>query len=280
MNPRVYCAVWGGSFFIAIAIFLFVMDRGHDSVDEWAAIELDDAEVAVIGSSLSRCAFPFANVSGGILGDNRDHKVLTKPNLSEREALLLWGALLHHEVTTIVIEVNDFTSDFLYDTGNNDLIFDFYRWRRLVPAFFRRGIHSIIGYERSELFPNDISLEERFHSTLSVESEPPRQARNVRLRRPIHAALLNELLVRSRSEGVEVLFFRPPVSEANAKILTPHGLQDVLDHTASFIESTGFMLWQPQGPWPNSAFFDRTHLNERGRERFLREFRDWYIAVR
>jgi len=139
-------------------------------------------------------------------------------------------------------------------------------------AQFRRGLDLLEGGAIT-----DITFREKEFSKMKKvlkprgrKFEPPYKV----LGRKSVDAELADLLGHAREKETYIILFVPPLPKyfykgLKAAVKTASRQAELLE------ENLGVRVWKPDAPWENNLFFDEAHLNFKGRERFVSEFKTW-----
>lgn len=87
------------------------------------------------------------------------------------------------------------------------------------------------------------------------------------------ASELRELIRSARPKQVRLIFATMPRSASAAVVAGEEFEQSYSANLQKFETRFGVEVWRPAVSWPDEFFFDRSHVNVRGRKRFLEALR-------
>ena len=275
MTGRQLAGVLAAAFAIVLAIIitLLPLDENDPAHPHQAIRKLLEAtstwDTIVIGSSLTQAAFPPVT-DPGLLPDRTAVRI-SRPILTQNELMLIADYALDAKATHIFIEAERLTRTTVSDRGVVRASID----ELAKPV--RRNLRAILEGEYPRTWTiNDESyyLDGQmpswglaFNETYVVKPTP--------LSDP---GRWEAFLKDAKENGTSVSLLVYPRSQAASDFLKDADEVDVRKAIIQFAERYGLELFYPAVAWPNELFADRAHLNQFGRDRYLRELAAWLKA--
>ena len=284
MTSRSMLVVWASALLIVVAVLATVLDTlerrpytRHPRPPS-VAVDLTDIEIVAIGSSYTFRAFPMNPIPAGLLGDDRNHRLLVSPGQTAEQSLYLFRLAIEAGADTILLEANDFLFDSI--APDPDPIRSPDQW---IAEFFRAVTLGLRTERQHRDHPGGLVL-----STTDTIDVHDRIMRNrFQDAPPLRVKYLTEvsrefsaLVANARARGVEIVLVLPPVASSFDSALEGTTYAAMTGHAEAFAARTGLPIWVPQDAWPDDHFMDRRHVNRRGRARILSEIADWYAGAR
>ncbi|MEL6932199.1 MAG: SGNH/GDSL hydrolase family protein [Pseudomonadota bacterium] len=90
---------------------------------------------------------------------------------------------------------------------------------------------------------------------------------------------LKNLVERVKQQGSKIILLSYPRAASSViGSYDRHNLDQIHDAERELANYLGLKLFAPDQFWPDDYFADRSHLNTRGRERYMTEFSAWWAA--
>lgn len=248
-------------------------DHIKDSIEQ----TIPPAPIMVIGSSLMRSAIPGigSGNEGGLLGDGRSHTRLAISGIREEQALYLLERLLKKDVKVIFLEANPFIFDFATYKNNLNSTSSLFLTELLrqkskeiaakVNFLLKRGfLYETLTDEPRGLFDN-------FKGDINQRKKYP-----LYLRPPKYIEKLEKIIKILKYKGIKLILIAPPRSMWSAQFIDDSSAKELELSYQRLAKRFDILLFQPDPFWSNENFVDSGHLNNFGRERFLKELKVWW----
>lgn len=277
MTARAYLLVWIVAISATLCFVVFVAQRAA-LVAQFGRLAFArdcsgfdrplDAEIVVIGSSLTREALPFETPAGGILGDDRTHQLWAVPNISAGESLVLVKCASELGAETVLVEANGvvFSESVRNDDKETEIRSRFAPFRKRAAEFTEQTRH---------LFPTEITralAKQRPHRTAVWDGTRPERFflpggfLGVEEIEPLYDLLPPSL--------AGVYLFEPPQTQLRASDMETRLSMSLSDRLQKMPQIGGFRTLKIWPTWSDGYFADyQSHMNAAGRARFLRELR-------
>jgi hypothetical protein len=236
---------------------------------------LAQADIVVLGSSLLHHALPPTEAAASLLGDARRHQRIGVSGISEEELLQLTGLALQGRASLLLLEANALLRD--ADAADTSCLR--LGWLDALRAFIgqkqvelARSVRIAIGW---------VPVGHPAGETAGLDTRraitPEQVARNypMRLRAPRCRSELDRLVDAARRQGKQLMLVLPPRSFTAQAAMGAAQAAELENGAARLAAELGMPLFHPARAWPDDAFVDYAHMNRTGRERFVRELRQW-----
>ncbi len=245
-------------------------------------------EVVVIGSSLMRFAFPgFKENGAGILGDDRPHIRLAIPGIKETESNLLLHQALQSRPSIILIEANAYIYDLKHHIPEKVEVVA--RGTKLLEQIrelsqnLREHLLVAVGIKPKPDIPYEFVRFEQANAEPETLNRPfyaPEerllQRFPLHIRGPREEEIFLKALKIAKENNIEIVLLATP----RAEIIVPYNEENMAVHLEKsyrkMAQRYGLPLFLPDLIWPNDFFIDTGHVNEKGRVRYLQEFKNWW----
>jgi hypothetical protein len=259
---------WVAAFAIVAAAVLAVDRHGTRAA-------LAQAEIVVLGSSLLHHALPPTEAVASLLGDGRRHQRIGVSGVSEEELLQLAGLALQGRASLLLLEVNPLLRD--SDAADTSCLrlgwVDALRtWIGQKQVELARSVRIAVGW-----VPVGHPAGETARLDTRRAMTPEQLARNypMLLRAPRCRGELDRVVATARRQGKQLVLVLPPRSITAQAAMGAGQAAELEEGAARLATEFGMPLFHPARAWPDHEFVDYAHMNRSGRERFLRELRDW-----
>ena len=275
MTVRQLAGVWTAAFAMVLTIIIALLpldenDHAHPHQAIRKVLEATPAwNTIVIGSSLTQAAFP--PVTGPASLPDRIAVRISRPGLTQNELLLIAEYALDAGAAEIFIEAERLTRTTRVDRGA------IRTWIDRLAQPVRRNLQAIPKGESSgawkihgESHFLDGQIPARglaFESAYFVKPTPLR-----------NSGRWGAFLKNAEERGTSVTLLAYPRSQAASDFLADADEDAVRQAIILFAERHGLALFFPAAAWPNEFFADRGHVNQLGRDRYLRELAQWLEA--
>lgn len=249
-------------------------------------VDFSGVDIAVIGTSISRNAYPPTSSSETILGDGRSHLRIGMPFGSPEDIENLFEQALDDGVQVIIIEANPFIFAWAHQVER----FECTDWECLVRKdlrLVRRDVSErvlwLLGRETAYEtrignglieVPGQL-LEQQFSDHEGNGRGATHRGFPLHVLRNIPDARLRALVARAHRDKVEVIMAQPPRS-MRARAFLGQQESELRQDSQRLADALHVPLFLPEPTWDDSHYIDWGHLNGKGRQRFLSSLRDWY----
>lgn len=238
----------------------------------------DAVEVAVIGTSLVHRAIPATGKPGELLPGRGAHFRIGLAAPSREEILLLVEQASEAGVGTVLIEANPLIFTLSGHTANLHCNSLSCRVRYRVAQERRKlaaGARALLGMPSADEIRLINALGEPVERQWAYSTGPMR-GESFTFHELDNADIV-ETIARTKARGVEIILLLPPRSPS-AELLLPEGqAQELASRAEALSEELDVPLFAPHEGWSDADFVDRAHMSRQGRERFLRELREWWV---
>ena len=263
MTLRAMIAAWLAALALVVATVWLIVAAAPPRTNVFAGYQ-----VAVIGSSLMHHAVPG---EGEDLGPGQRHLRYGISMISEAQALDLVDMALDARVRTVLIEANPLVRDFANTRAP----------RECDPGL--AGLHARASTARLELVESARRLAGRTDVAASI-GEPDRldqplfiNPAEIARTYPLHFRAMScpdrlaAQVRRGAAQGTRIMLVLPPRSPASARLLGRAADGQVRSGAQALADRLGIELVTSELGWSEDFFIDQSHLNRRGRSRFMAE---------
>ena len=300
MTGRQLAGVWAAAFALVLTIVIALLpldenDHAHPHQAIRKVLEATPAwDTIVIGSSLTRAAFP--PVTGPASLPDRTAVRISRSSLKQNELLLIAEYALAAGADEIFIEAERLARTTSVEPGAirtwiGGLAFSPF-WAALFLGLGAGAILQVIGGLAQPGRRNLKGiLKGESHGTWKIDGEsryldgkiPPRglEFESTYFVKPTPLRNLGRwdaFLKDAKERGTSVNLLVYPRSQAASDFLADADEDAVRQAIILFAERHGLALFYPAVAWPNEFFADRGHVNQLGRDRYLRELAAWLEA--
>ena len=276
MSLRAVAWAWAVAVILAAGLTLALADRTAN-----APPTFNGAQIAVIGSSLTRHAFPKQGGAGqgsapaGLLGDGRSHYRIGLPAVSEPEVLALIDRAVAERAELVLLEAWPLVYDVqqVHAARRCDQPARRVRvwlkqrqqaWTDAVAHWTGRVVSTDDGGD-----PPDLDNRDPQAFAASV------RAYGLVLREPCDMDKLARAVRAARAAGTRIMLVAPPRSLTADRLLGAEQVAAVDKAAQGLARQLEVPLFAPSGPWPDNRFVSIGHFNRAGRAQMHAELRAW-----
>lgn len=275
MMGRQLAGVWVAAFALVLTIVIALLprdenDHAHPHQAIRKALEATPAwDTIVIGSSLTQAAFPPVTDPASL--PDRTAVRISRPGLTQNELLLIAEYALAAGADEIFIEAERLTRTTRVERGA------IRTWIDGLAQPVRQNLQAILKGEspstwkvHGESYFLDGKIPPRGLAFEPAYFVKPTPLRNL--------GRWDAFLKDAKERGTSVSLLVYPRSQAASDFLADADEDAVRQAIILFAERHGLALFYPAVAWPNEFFADRGHVNQLGRDRYLRELAEWLKA--
>lgn len=272
MNARAYAFVWLGAIGITVCFVCFVLFQAafpaplerlgsFKECSHEAGPKAD--QIVVIGSSLTRNAFPVTPPVGGLLADGRSHKLWWLPWISADETLILINCASALGAETVLVETNAFvfSKNVRVSASGSD--------GRFIQASGKNYIREFTHQVRFLLKPRTA---DRWSANIKRNDNKWDGVRPKRFLLPTNNYEERGFSQSPANLAADVWLFEPPRTKLRVDDIetwSGKSLQALIEKVNISHGERQLKFWQS---WPDQFFNDyASHMNAEGRLRFLQE---------
>lgn len=236
----------------------------------------EDAEIAVIGSSLLAYAVPeTGSGESALFAGGQTHKRIAISLISEGRAIRLGENALAGGARDLLIEVDPFIKGFRDRSPATECDGWSEQGRAIAWRSKRRSGDAFRRFIGRQSNGNGLGEPSDIQDSQMIDEERLAAIYPLRLHQPRCRQRLEALIQRASAQGAKLTLVLPPRSQAARQLIGPAQSDELRQLAEQLADQLGVSLFAPKGPWPNEQFTDHAHLNVKGRAHFLRALKQW-----